>query len=97
MHGSLENDLDLVAVPWIDSVSPSDVLAIAIRDAVKGMFVMRTRDGDKHGTKPHGRRAFTIKFGTNNWSDKRQCKNCYIDLSVMPAKGHLYDPEYPCI
>ncbi len=71
LHGSMTNDLDLVAIPWIDEAgSPEDLLAAL--DAAIGW----TKDGSASGPerKPHSRLAWIIPL---------QC-GAYIDLSVMP-------------
>jgi len=83
LHGSMARDLDLIAVPWVDSASPAEVLVEAIREAVDG-FIRNDpqHDGNKYcqdtcnpGEKPHGRRAWSIYFSGRRF---------YIDLSVMP-------------
>lgn len=82
IHGSLERDFDLIAAPWQEIVSSPDVLAIAVKGAVNGVF---NENADKEGRtghrldnptrKPHGRLAWSIQIGGG----------AYLDLSVMPV------------
>lgn len=70
VHGSLQRDFDLVAVPWTDSPSTPDavvadvVAAVAFRQV--GVVV----------TRQHGRMVYTLSaaFG-----------DCFFDLSFMPT------------
>ncbi len=74
VHGSLTRDLDLVAVPWEDTVSTPAVLAAALMEAVGG-FIAPQNQGTVPRVKPHGRLAWPIHLGPDY----------FIDLSVMPA------------
>lgn len=72
VHESLQRDLDLIAVPWVEAPStPEDV----IRDFTTKFWI---RVIGEPGDKPHGRRAWTISVGHGQ---------CAVDLSFMPAKG----------
>lgn len=70
VHGSLARDMDLIAVPWIDSPSSPEIVISAIESefAIKriGKLTMAS----------HGRMVQTIgiSFG-----------ECFIDLSFMPV------------
>lgn len=79
VHGSLERDLDYVAVPWVEKLStPFDLvrdIAIVV-EAVMGW--MMWGDGTSifcPVTKPHGRLGWVLVLGAT-----------YIDLSVMTLK-----------
>lgn len=82
VHGSLARDLDLVAIPWTESAACAHDLVSALMTTVR-----ETGDGTGYlagdscemltgGTKPHGRRAWSIYLGGK--------AKTYIDLSVMP-------------
>lgn len=71
VHGSLERDIDLVAVPWIDSASSAADLAEAIR--VKADGYLRPNEQWPR-RKTHGRLCWSFHLGGGP----------YIDLSVMP-------------
>jgi hypothetical protein len=85
VHGSMNRDLDLIAVPWTDSAAPEEVLVEAVRDAVGG-FIRNdppTEENEYYSetrnpaAKPHGRRAWMIHFAGHRF---------YIDLSVTPRQ-----------
>ena len=68
LHGSLQRDFDLVAIPWTEEAVSQDALYEVILKTVNGCT-------DKNPTiKPHGRKAYTILLG----------HEYYIDLSIMP-------------
>jgi hypothetical protein len=71
LHGSMTNDLDLVAVPWTDDAGTPEDLVDALGAAIRW-----TREGDAFGPehKPHGRIAWKIPL----------LAGASIDLSVMP-------------
>ena len=69
VHGSLQRDLDLIAIPWVESPSEPQVVI----DEITTTFAIRVV-----GTvaeKFHGRRAWTVSVGHGE---------CAIDLSFMP-------------
>lgn len=74
LHGSLQRDLDVVAVPWVEEASEEEALIKAIVES-SGGFVT---SGDPVENKPHGRRGWKIHFGGHAEGAAR-----YIDLSVM--------------
>lgn len=78
VHGSLNRDIDLVAIPWTDrQIWTADALVKSLIGALRGV-VGRAHCHDKEPTqKPHGRIAYTLLawVGENSAS---------IDLSIMP-------------
>ena len=70
VHGSLQRDLDLIAVPWSDEATDAEQLVQAICETA-GAFILPDQDGAQ---KPHGRVAYILQMGAG----------LYIDLSVMP-------------
>ena len=82
-HGSLERDLDLIAVPWLDEAVPEPELVSAVVETISSQFGQAYAPY-KPGFKPHGRRAYTIHghFGVVT----PQGRYPWIDLSVMPLE-----------
>ena len=72
VHGSLARDIDLIAVPWRDLETGGGYLAQRLHGVVNAVFSSATLS--EPTLKPHGRRAWMIRF----------CGAHYIDLSVMP-------------
>jgi hypothetical protein len=84
VHGSLQRDLDLLAVPWTEEAASDAELAEAIRETVGGDIAPGASLIDGQWVRqpmpkemPHGRRVWTISF----------VKDIFIDLSVMPRGG----------
>jgi hypothetical protein len=83
-HGSLERDLELVAVPWTSTAAPARELAFAI-GAAAGAEMHRLEAVEEYfqegspGSKPHGRLVWTFHLGPQ--------PGPYIDLSVMPRSA----------
>jgi hypothetical protein len=74
VHGSLANDFDLIAVPWVDEAGdPQGVL-----DELMSKFAF-DRDHDRGLTaKPHSRVAYKIHMSFGN---------CSLDISFTPRTG----------
>lgn len=82
-HGTLVRDLDLLAVPWIESASGHRKLAAAIAEALGEPGCAESiRDGHTDPTRrAHGRRAYAIHlFRATEPKDH----GWYVDLSIMP-------------
>lgn len=77
VHGSLERDIDLVAVPWTDRAYPAEALAASLREVVDKLYPIQgevTPDAREGAEKPHGRQCWS--WWLRSWT--------YIDLSVFP-------------
>lgn len=70
IHGSVVRDLDVIAVPWVDSAQPYDVFVADVCN-VANLRVVST------GRKPHGRLVFALGFPDVETP-------AYVDLSVIP-------------
>lgn len=78
LHGSMNRDMDLVAIPWVACAEDPEILVEAIRERIDGYTGW---DTGKDRDKPHGRKAFLIWFkGVDQYMGGGAC----IDLSVMP-------------
>lgn len=84
VHGSLVEDLDLIAVPWVEEAVPAEELVARLLAAVGGFvpggvlpgFPLDVKPGIEAGrtAKPHGRMSWNI-----HWMG-----HVRIDLCVMP-------------
>lgn len=70
VHGSLGRDMDLICVPWAETVSEPR----AVIDAITSKLAIELV-GDAGTPKNHGREAWTIAVGFGE---------CFIDLSFTP-------------
>lgn len=81
LHGSLQRDLDLIAVPWRADCKTAEELVQAVTFAVGGFVHMEGVEN-----KPHGRKAWIIRL--TDAAAQREHKiplgTAIIDLSVMP-------------
>lgn len=81
VHGSVVNDFDLIAAPWVDNASSVEELIRALVEQVSestGYSIRMKETLDYASTdKPHGRRSFSIPIDCGS----------RIDISVMPLGG----------
>jgi hypothetical protein len=71
LHGSLQRDLDLIAVPWTDeAIAPLEL----VKKLCQCFDVEPNHDLTKPEARPHGRLGWSIPLW---WG-------AYLDLSVMP-------------
>lgn len=75
VHGTMNLDFDLVAIPWTDNAIEEHKLAKLIAEQLN-MFdgVGFEKFHETPVIKPHGRLSWILYFGSH----------AYIDLSVMP-------------
>ena len=69
VHGSLQRDFDLIAIPWVYTPSPPK----KVMDEIVSKFYLKVIGAPTE--KFHGRMAHTLSIG---WGE------CAIDLSFMP-------------
>lgn len=82
LHGSLQRDLDLLAVPWTKEAVSAEELMKAIADyagEVMGMMFETAVVITQVEEKPHGRKAWCIAMGNGS----------VIDLSVTPRLNQI--------
>lgn len=73
IHGSVQRDLDLLAVPWTDEAVDDETLVNAVIKACDGWVINEIPP--RHPIqKPHGRKSWSIYLD----------QYTYIDLCVMP-------------
>lgn len=87
VHGSMERDLDLVAVPWVKEALAPETLVMALEYAVLEASHSRAH-WKKHAKtldKPHGRKSYVIVWAhLNMYFENPTHRHAYIDLCVMP-------------
>ncbi|MDR7331727.1 hypothetical protein [Roseateles asaccharophilus] len=79
LHGSLQRDLDLIAVPWTDAAVEPLTLVKALCECFD---VAPNHDLTKPEAKPHGRLGWSIPLW---WG-------AYLDLAVLP-RVHQLPPQ----
>jgi hypothetical protein len=83
LHGSLNRDLDLIAIPWQEVVGEVDEMIKEMTEILGGEILdMGTR------TTHHGRKWYTININRNRSYKEGvigEDPQYYLDISVMPA------------
>jgi hypothetical protein len=84
LHGSMNRDLDLIAIPWEDKVKDHGKMIKAMAKFIGGTLLMW---GKLEWTKkPHGRMAYVINLNRGEKSKTYKDPQYYLDISVMPTK-----------
>jgi len=79
VHGSLERDLDLIAVPWTEEAVEESSLASALCEETRRVLGwVDVAPGTYPQRRPHGRLAWSLRLTPESGP--------YIDLSVMPRR-----------
>jgi hypothetical protein len=78
IHGTVQRDLDLVAIPWMEEAAAPEMLVAALRKRCQLFLFAPDHPIMQPMEKPHGRRAWTIPL----------MGETFIDLSVMPRSTH---------
>jgi hypothetical protein len=79
LHGSMNRDMDLVAVPWVEDAAKPELVAETIREQLDGFTGW---DNEPGKLRPHGRRGWLIWF--NGTKDVPLGGGACVDLSIMP-------------
>lgn len=79
LHGSMQRDCDVIAIPWIEDAIDAYELIERIRDSI-GAFIVHNEESDESDytqrnpePKPHGRLAWSLHLGGG----------MYFDISVI--------------
>src|SRR5687768_18406591 len=84
LHGSLNRDLDLIAIPWVENLGDVDLM---IKEFAKelGGEIMNQSEASKRCF-PHGRLSYVINLNREcytdiegNWVDPQY----YVDISII--------------
>ena len=86
IHGSMNRDLDLVAVPWVDNPRPEQEMIEEFQEYLTGMTLKRP-NGEIHYTiLPGGRHSYVIELNRGDrhgeWV-RFYDSQCYLDISVV--------------
>lgn len=81
LHGSLNRDMDLIAIPWQEELGEVDAMINEFSEHLGGT-VMILSDAQKHCF-PHGRFSYVINLNRGEWTDEDP--QYYLDISVTPT------------
>ncbi len=86
IHGSMNRDMDLIAIPWAAELGG---VADMINEFVEylGGHILQERDTDRDAfaAKYHGRRNYVINLNRGSKFNKYEDVQYYLDISVTPA------------
>jgi hypothetical protein len=81
LHGSLSNDMDIMAMPWVENAKPVEVMIKALSDCFTDS-VFKEHHLVPHNGKPHGRVVYTMSI----WADY------HLDISIIMPKFISLNP-----
>ena len=104
LHGSLNRDLDLIAIPWVDKPKPEQNMIKSFQRYLSG-FTTTCPDGKVHFTVlPGNRHSYIIELNRGNrrgeWM-RHKDEQYYLDISVVQLSDltaliseHYYPKEF---
>lgn len=92
LHGSMNRDLDLVAIAWSPTTYSYYKMIMEMTEYLGGEIMFETEeDRARFGRKYHGRRNFVINFNRGGYRDWEKPKGAYVpdpmyylDISIIP-------------
>jgi hypothetical protein len=97
VHGSMNRDLDLIAVPWQKELTPHGEMIEKFAEALNGEIMPQQwvsgelhegTTGARYSVTHHGRMWYVINL-KRNYTDAHgkyiEDKQYYLDIAVMPA------------
>lgn len=99
LHGSMNRDLDLIAIPWVEKIGDTEEMVDKIVELIGGVLVIQNRsvdnlEGTRYGDAPHNRRQYIININRDfKWKfhghksvlEEYNDAQYYIDLSIIPT------------
>lgn len=86
VHGSLANDFDLIAVPWVENAVSADKLITELAEVVGGEIP----EIQQPGIKPHGRLAWTVHLGADRTWTSALCQHVQIQDTTGKGINWIY-------
>lgn len=102
LHGSMNRDLDLIAIPWQEEIRPHLEMVKEMAEAIGGKlhWQQEPNPNDKNApwllveyrTTHHGRMWYIIDIyrGGYHFDKYVEDPQFYIDLSIMPTLKNIY-------
>lgn len=83
LHGSLNRDMDLIAIPWMRNAKPVDDMIDALVLYLGGELLLRGTNKKRYSTHPYGRVIYVINLNRGDF-DNPEDPQYYLDISVTP-------------
>lgn len=92
VHGSMNRDLDLIAVPWVDNPKPELTLIHQLDMFLSGTWTKSSDDTEESNKKvygysvlPGGRHSYVIQLARQGeWNNYERDLEYYLDISFTP-------------
>lgn len=85
IHGSMDRDMDLVAIPWIDTPKSHTELLKMFCEYLGVPFLTNTEDEPCHfSLLPGGRSSYVINLNRGNKYNGYEDAQYYLDISITP-------------
>jgi len=82
LHGSLNRDMDLIAIPWVEKPKNEIEMIQALDMYLRGKKYSKANY--LHSILPGGRNSYVINLYRGEFSDPHHDPQYYIDISVTP-------------
>lgn len=83
LHESLARDMDLIAIPWIDSANNSYNMVLDFAAYLGGSIMLQGEEQSPMGYLPQGRTSYIINLNRKFDRDYND-PQWYLDISVTP-------------
>lgn len=83
LHGSMNRDLDLIAIPWQNELGNALEMINEFADCLGGEIMTQTHE--QIHCFPHGRLSYVINLNRSGKWNNYQDAQYYIDISLLPA------------
>lgn len=82
VHGSMNRDLDLVAIPWTEEATEPDPMIEELAKFLGARILDQSYQN--RNCFPHGRMSYIINLNRGGKWNEYKDKQYYLDISVMP-------------
>jgi hypothetical protein len=86
IHGSMNRDMDLIAIPWCKELKPAEEMINAFLDYLGGHILHESDEQrETFSQHYHGRRSYVINLNRGSKFTKYEDVQYYLDISITPT------------
>ena len=93
LHGSLNRDLDLIAIPWSDDMRSEQDMIMEFQSYLTGHIIVMPQGGVHYTILPGGRHSYIIDLNRGNrkgeWF-RYDDEQYYLDISVIQPRTTIF-------
>ena len=97
VHGSMDRDLDLIAIPWTEKPIDSDLMIKEFQEYLTGKIEVDPKGKVPYTMMPSGRRSYVIDLNRGNKNGewvRFEDKEYYLDISVTPTLRQIVESTF---